>query len=144
MGTGSPFQTIQVSGQVTDQIVNRIQANISAALGSSSGNPVTSVSQKSYAVQITDTILVFDTTQIAGVNSSSPLIIALPDATKNNGFSFDFMKIDTTSNPVNFITTAKNKQGQNQTIQKAAAPFQVTASLAHGSVFSDGNNWWVK
>lgn len=136
----TPFRTIQILGDPTDQQINQIQANISASFNSlSTLNPVTRVSQPSYSVQSTDTILAIDTTQIQGNTST----IILPDATQCNGFSFGFMKQDTTSNPINFFTSAKTRQGAAQLAQGATSPFITTASLASGYWFSDGNGWWL-
>ena len=135
----NPFSTI-ITG---DSVLDRIQANITSAFNASLLNQVINININTFTVPSSGCFLMIDTTQIPGVSSSVPQKVLLPDAVKNPGFFFHFNKTDTTSNIILFVTTSKNRRGEQQKIQGSDSPYSVSDSLALGGFFSDGENWWA-
>lgn len=123
-----------------NQDLNRVQANITKALSPTSSPGVTTLSTTTYALKDSDAFLAIPTSQIAG--GASGITITLLDATRYPGFSFAFKKTDTSSNPIKFVASAKNRQGSMQTIENGSS-YSTSSSLASGFLYSDGNNWWL-
>lgn len=132
----SPFKVI-ITG---DQKIDRIQANISSALSSFPSTSVITVDSNNYSLNEVPGVLMIPTTSI--FNGGSGVNTSLPDASKFAGEYFLFKKTDTSSNPISFTTTFKNKQGNQQTIENSTI-YTTSSSLASGIIFSDSNNWWV-
>lgn len=125
--------------------LNRIQANVSKAFQAAASGSVTVVTSNNWAINSSsDKIVQFDTTAINGISASNPLVLVLPDAKTCNGFQFIYKKVDSSGNKFQFVTTGLNKQGKAQTIEGQPSPYSSTASLAAGTLYSDGNNWWIK
>lgn len=131
----NPFQTLITQ----DSEINRIQGNISNALNQASPVDVVTVDKANYALKTIPGLLIIPTSNISG---GSQVNVYLPDALKIPGQGFFFKKTDSTSNQITFSSPAKNKQGQNQTVE-AASSYSNSSALAYGRLVSDGNNWWL-
>lgn len=134
-----PFSVILTG----DSALDRVQANIASAFNSlSSVNQVTKVNKIKYAIQTMDTIIIYDCTQIAG-SGDGPITLVLPEPGENNGFSFYFKRLDSTTSPVQYVATGKNQQGNTPQINGANSPYQDVTPLFGGIMFCDGSNWWI-